>query len=88
MASIRKRVDLQWEARIRRKGWPVTCKTFNTKSDAEKWAWDIENEMDKGVSPGTRLSDQRAQAARKVGRQRARSTACVQRSARKLCFPL
>lgn len=49
MASIRKRGDLQWEARIRRKGWPVTCKTFNTKSDAEKWARDIENEMDRGV---------------------------------------
>lgn len=49
MASIRKRGDLQWEARVRRKGWPVTCKTFNTKSDAEKWARDIENEMDRGV---------------------------------------
>ena len=49
MASIRKRGDLQWEARIRRKGHPVTCKTFTTKSDAEKWARDIENEMDRGV---------------------------------------
>jgi len=49
MASIRKRGDLQWEARIRRKGHPVTCKTFNTKGDAERWARDIENEMDRGV---------------------------------------
>ena len=49
MASIRKRGDLQWEVRIRRKGWPVTCKTFNTKGDAEKWARDIENEMDRGA---------------------------------------
>ncbi len=49
MASIRKRGDLQWEARIRRKGWPVTCKTFTTKSDAEKWARDIETEMDRGI---------------------------------------
>ena len=49
MASIRKRGDLQWEARIRRKGHPVTCKTFTTKSDAEKWARDIENEMDRGI---------------------------------------
>lgn len=48
MASIRKRGDLQWEARIRRKGHPVTCKTFNTKADAEKWARDVEGEMDKG----------------------------------------
>lgn len=41
MASILKRGDLQWEARIRarirRKGHPITCKTFTTKSDAEKW---------------------------------------------------
>lgn len=49
MASIRKRGDLQWEARIRRKGHPVTCKTFNTKSDAEKWARDVEGEMDRGI---------------------------------------
>jgi len=49
MASIRKRGDLQWEARIRQKGHPVTCKTFNTRSDAEKWAGDVEGEMDKGV---------------------------------------
>lgn len=49
MASIRKRGDLQWEARIRRKGHPVTCKTFTTKADAERWARDIENEMDRGI---------------------------------------
>ncbi len=49
MASIRKRGDLQWEVRIRRKGYPVACKTFNTKIDADKWARDVEGEMDKGV---------------------------------------
>ena len=49
MASIRKRGNLQWEARIRRRGWPVTCKTFPTKHDAEKWAREIENEIDRGV---------------------------------------
>jgi integrase len=49
MASIRKRGDLQWEARIRRKGYPVTCKTFNTKADAEKWSRDVEGEMDRGI---------------------------------------
>lgn len=49
MATIRKRGNLQWEARIRRKGWPVTCKTFETKSDAETWARHIEGEMDRGV---------------------------------------
>ncbi|MDR2161667.1 MAG: site-specific integrase [Desulfovibrio sp.] len=49
MASIRKRGDLQWEARIRRKGYPVTCKTFNTKADAEKWSRDVEGEMDRSI---------------------------------------
>ena len=49
MASIRKRGNLQWEARIRRKGLPTTCKTFDTKADAEKWAREVEAEMDKGV---------------------------------------
>lgn len=49
MASIRKRGNQQWEARIRRKGMPTTCKTFETKFDAEKWAREIETEMDRGV---------------------------------------
>ncbi len=49
MASIRKRGNLQWEARIRRKGLPTTCKTFDTRADAEKWAREVEAEMDKGI---------------------------------------
>lgn len=49
MASIRKRGPYQWEVRIRRKGMPVTCKTFDTKFEAEKWAREIESEMDRGI---------------------------------------
>jgi integrase len=49
MASIRKRGAYQWEARIRRKGQATTCKTFETRADAERWAREIETEMDKGV---------------------------------------
>jgi integrase len=49
MASIRKRGPAQWEARIRKRGWPVTCKTFDTKIQAEQWARQIESEMDRGV---------------------------------------
>lgn len=49
MASIRKRGPAQWEARIRKRGWPVTCKTFSTKVQAEQWAREIESEMDRGV---------------------------------------
>lgn len=49
MATIRKRGPRQWEVRIRRKGHPVQCRTFETKETAERWARDIESEMDKGV---------------------------------------
>lgn len=48
MASIRKRGNLQWEARVRRKGHPIQCKTFDTKLNAEKWARLVEKEMDGG----------------------------------------
>jgi Site-specific recombinase XerD len=49
MATIRKRGNLQWEVRIRRKGWPTTSKTFETKSEADIWARKIEGEMDHGT---------------------------------------
>ncbi|MHB8348397.1 MAG: site-specific integrase [Acidiferrobacterales bacterium] len=49
MATIRKRGDLQWEARVRRRGYPVQCKTFEIKTRAESWARQIETEMDGGV---------------------------------------
>ncbi|SPD48445.1 site-specific integrase [Cupriavidus neocaledonicus] len=49
MASFRKRGELQWQARISRKGFPPQVKTFNTKADAEAWARQIESEIDRGV---------------------------------------
>ncbi len=49
MATIRKRGPAQWEVRIRKRGWPVTCKTFETKYDATRWAREIESEMDRGI---------------------------------------
>lgn len=48
MASLRKRGDLQWQARIARKGYPAQVKTFNTKAEAEAWARALESEMDRG----------------------------------------
>lgn len=48
MATIRKRGDLQWESRIRKKGYPVQSRTFDTKGAAEAWSRQIESEMDKG----------------------------------------
>lgn len=49
MASFRKRGDLQWQARISRKGFPAQVKTFSTRAEAEAWARQVESEIDRGV---------------------------------------
>ncbi|MBP0599563.1 hypothetical protein J8I26_15720 [Herbaspirillum sp. LeCh32-8] len=49
MASFRKRGELQWQARVARKGFPPQVKTFNTKSEAEAWAAVIESSMARGM---------------------------------------
>jgi len=49
VATITNRGPLQWRARIRRRGYPVVSKTFETKADAEAWARQIESEMDRKV---------------------------------------
>lgn len=49
MATIQNRGPYQWQAKIRRRGYPVQTKTFETRVDAQTWARSIENEMDRGV---------------------------------------
>lgn len=49
MASILKRGHLQWQATIRRRGFPTVCKTFETKAEAEGWAAAEETQMRKGL---------------------------------------
>lgn len=49
MASFRKRGELQWQARISRKGFPAQVKTFSTRAEAEMWARQVESEMDRGI---------------------------------------
>nr|WP_321514138.1 site-specific integrase [uncultured Pseudodesulfovibrio sp.] len=49
MASIRKRGTKQWNARIRRKGYPLQTATFEKREDAEAWVRDVESKMDKGA---------------------------------------
>jgi integrase len=49
MASFRKRGGQQWQARIRRNGFPDIVKTFRTKADAEIWSRSRECELDLGV---------------------------------------
>lgn len=49
MASFRKRGELQWQARIARKGFPPQVRTFMTRADAEAWARQVESEIDRGA---------------------------------------
>lgn len=49
MATIRKRGELQWQAIVKRKGYPLQSKTWNTRKEAEAWARGIESEMDRGA---------------------------------------
>jgi integrase len=48
MASFRKRGDYQWQARVNKKGYPSETKTFNTRTEAEVWARNVESQIDKG----------------------------------------
>ncbi|VWC10224.1 putative plasmid recombinase [Burkholderia lata] len=45
MPTIRKRGDFQFQAIVRRQGFPPHSKTFTTRKDAEAWAARIESEM-------------------------------------------
>ena len=42
MATIRKRGQYQWQAIVRKKGYPQQSKTFETKVEATKWADAVE----------------------------------------------
>lgn len=58
MAIIEKRGDLQWRARVRKKGYPGQSKTFMLKADAERWAREVEVEMERGTWRDARLADE------------------------------
>ena len=50
MASIVK-VRQKWRVLIRRKGYPVYCKTFAVKAKADAWARQVEGDIDRGNAP-------------------------------------
>lgn len=58
MATLRKCAPLQSEARIRKRGYPTTCKTFDTKAEAEAWAKDVETNMNKHLFVSAREAEQ------------------------------
>ncbi|WP_146744890.1 tyrosine-type recombinase/integrase [Herbaspirillum rubrisubalbicans] len=49
MATIRKRDPYQWQAIIRKRGFPNQVKTFTSKADAQAWPGQFESEMVRGV---------------------------------------
>ncbi len=46
MGTITKRGELQWQAKVRRKGFPTQSRTFSYKEDAEKWVRALERELE------------------------------------------
>lgn len=48
MATFVKRGD-SWQAKVRRKGYEPISRSFDSKAKAERWARDVEAEMDRGV---------------------------------------
>lgn len=49
MATIIKVGPLQYQAQIRKKGWPKAFKTFEKRSQAVEWANNVESEMSRGT---------------------------------------
>ena len=48
MASVRKHGD-KWQARIQRRDQPSISKSFHSKTDALKWARNVEAQLDLGT---------------------------------------
>ncbi|PHS79374.1 MAG: integrase [Rhodospirillaceae bacterium] len=57
MATILKRGPYQWQAKVRRKGYPVQTKTFDSKREAEAWGSITESEMARSVFVDRSLSE-------------------------------
>ena len=49
MATIVARGDGQWQAKIRKMGFPSVNKTFANKRDAESWSRKTESEIERGI---------------------------------------
>lgn len=55
MATIRK-LRGRWQAQVRRRGMKPRCKSFDTKLEADKWARDLEAQVDRfGAAPDTKI---------------------------------
>ncbi len=55
MATIRK-LRGRWQAQVRRRGMKPRCKSFDSKLEAEKWARELEAQVDRfGAAPDTKI---------------------------------
>lgn len=76
MASITRRGESQYQAIVRRKGYRAQTATFKTKSQADKWARDVESKIDRREFKDTTAAE-RTTLGQALERYR------VQRSSRK-----
>jgi len=58
MATIRDRGPYQWQAVVKRRGFAVQRRTFDTKRKAEQWARGVETQMDLGAFVSRREAEQ------------------------------
>jgi integrase len=72
MASIRNRNGV-WQARVTRKGQTPVSKSFTTRQDAERWARQVETQIDQGRFISTK-QDERTTLGELVGRYRTEVT--------------
>lgn len=49
MATITKRGNLQWQAKVRAKGFPPQSRTFTIRADAERWGKETEIAIERGL---------------------------------------
>jgi integrase len=57
MASYTKRSEGQWQVKVRKKGYPTQTKTFRNKSLAQKWATQVEAQMDNKLFISSTLAE-------------------------------
>ncbi len=57
MATYTKRSEGQWQVKVRKKGYPTQTKTFRNKSIAQKWATQIEAQMDNKLFISSSLAE-------------------------------
>jgi hypothetical protein len=57
MATITKRGEGQWQAKVRKRGYPVQSKTFSTKAMASTWVHNVESDMDRGIFLSTSIAE-------------------------------